>query len=331
MPGGVICCSHEHGSARRWPKHATVADAEAAPTSALRSMPRVTTLRRASIGGELDAVLARERLERLGLDQRELLAGAPGRGEAPAAAGVAIALDADAGGEARRAWSASMRRGRARARGRAPSTTPATRPSGDVAARGSSGASTQPSRTGAPGGRAGAGRRPDEAGRRAGHDDERLGRPAAGALHAREPPVAPLEGLGVRDGHEAEVARREPPADGLERIAPDRAGDVVDRHLEDAREAGRQRARGERGSRALRAASTRARPPLVHADDRALGVLDRVRQRDERRLGRRHEPVDAGRTEGRAGSVQPQCAQELAPEVAVVAGDVPSLLQPGRP
>ena len=38
-------------------------------------------------------------------------------------------------------------------------------------------------------------------------------------------------------------------------------------------------------------------------------------------MRRRHEPVEAGRTERRAGRVQAQCAQELAPEVAVVAGD----------
>ena len=60
-------------------------------------------------------------------------------------------------------------------------------------------------------------------------------------------------------------------------------------------------------------------------------AIDRVRQRHELCLRRRDQPVDAGRPEGRAGRVELQGTQQLAPEVAVFTGDRPSLAQPGRP
>ena len=66
-----------HGSHSRRPTHSTSPTLKRRPTSALRSMPRVTTLRRASAGGEAELV------DDLGLDQREVVAVRVRVGERP--------------------------------------------------------------------------------------------------------------------------------------------------------------------------------------------------------------------------------------------------------
>ena len=102
----------------------------------------------------------------------------------------------------------------------------------------------------------------------------------------------------------------------------------------------RIRAGGARGrSRSAMRLSTRVLARRVlpgergseHADDHCLGVLERRGQWHERCLRRRHQAIQAGGPERRTGCVEAECAQELAPEVAVVAGDIPLLRQPGRP
>src|SRR3954453_5579719 len=206
---------------------------------------------------------------------------------------------------------------------------PATPPSGRWPPR-IGGASTQPSRTGAPAGApvpAGAQTRPE--GRPAMTTNGSAGRPAWAALRAiHQPPQWKASGSATGTSPRLRDASHQPTGSNGSRPAVHGTSSTGSSRIP-ARHAARERAATEVPGTS---GNEHSRPdPLVRADDRALGVLDRVRQRYERRLGRRHEPVDAGRTEGRAGSVQPQCAEELAPEIAVVAGDVPSLVQPGRP
>jgi hypothetical protein len=83
------------------------------------------------------------------------------------------------------------------------------------------------------------------------------------------------------------------------------------------------------GLRAVSADETAARL-LIHGGDGFLSQLAGIGERYERGLRRRYEPVDARRAERGARLVQAQSAEQLTPEVAVVACDDPSLLQPGR-
>ena len=74
-PGGASRCRCEHGSARRRPTHSTAPTRKRRPTRAFSSIPRVTTFRRAS-SHAISTPVGRERVERLRLDQRQLVAAA---------------------------------------------------------------------------------------------------------------------------------------------------------------------------------------------------------------------------------------------------------------
>ena len=135
VPGSVRRSRCAHGSHRRWPKHSTSPTVKRRPTSALRSMPRVIDVAAGLLGRAIELV------ERLGLDQRQVVAARVAVGERAAAVEVAVALEAAAGvrdGLARRASSAP----RPRARARAPRPVPARaarargrRPQRDVGGR----------------------------------------------------------------------------------------------------------------------------------------------------------------------------------------------------
>ena len=79
---------------RRWPRHSTSPIRNRRPTSAFSSIPRVTTLRRAS-GWPSEAVGSAQLVEDLGLDQGQVVAPEPvvrGR-EGPRLGGVPVALE----------------------------------------------------------------------------------------------------------------------------------------------------------------------------------------------------------------------------------------------
>ena len=92
VPGGASRCRCEHGSARRRPTHSTGPIRKRRPTSAFNAIPRVTTFRRAS-SHVTSTPSACERLERLRLDQGQLVAAAASR-ETARAIRVAVASQA---------------------------------------------------------------------------------------------------------------------------------------------------------------------------------------------------------------------------------------------
>ena len=82
VPGSVSRSRCAHGSHRRWPKHSTSPTVKRRPTSALRSIPRVITLRRALTAS----------LDEAGVDQRQVVAARVRVREGAAAVEVAVAL-----------------------------------------------------------------------------------------------------------------------------------------------------------------------------------------------------------------------------------------------
>ena len=93
-PGWVSFSRWPHGSHSRLPTHSTSPTREAAPDQVVEADPARDHVAARLAGLELDPVLGRERLDRLGLDQRQVLAGLALLVEGAVAGEVAVALDA---------------------------------------------------------------------------------------------------------------------------------------------------------------------------------------------------------------------------------------------